>query len=621
MKKTYLIILIFTLSGWFISCDESFLDKNAVGSFSEITLGNAAGVIKSLNGAYSQLNGGGIGMWTANLFNDVTGSIQGGEYYKGSSKLDYIAISDLQGWKLLPSNAVANGNFNYGYTGIDRCNIVLQLCNIATDLIEAEKNRYKAEARFLRGMYYFHLKKNFYNIPWVDENTEDARIPNYTGEPSDKNYVDIWPEIIADFEFAAQNLPETQSDLARPNKWAAQCFLAKVLLFSATYDPENYSANLTTALTLINDAINNGVSSKGESYALLENYHDNFNAAYEHNSEYVWGIELSTLDGDADGFFQSPNSNQGAQFWGYWKDPNGPSSAMGWGFQQPTEWWANHFRTDARGLPYLDMFEGTRSSSDTLKDDYGIDPAPAPFEIETQPVDPRLDWSIGRRGIPFLEYGEFPGESWIREQRDGGPYGNKKFQVLKSQVGVYQSLSNCYPAINLPLMRYSDVLLMAAELEVRTNGSFSRARELVNEVRNRMTTNTESPRHWVKKNDGVTNAANYVIGTYDPSYPDDPFNNSEDALDAILFERTLELGGKGHRFYDVVRFGKGTQEFTAYRNFTISLKDPEGELRYGFITSEWIYEEPKDKFMPMPTTAIDRSKVNGIPTLIQNPGY
>ena len=81
--------------------------------------------------------------------------------------------------------------------------------------------------------------------------------------------------------------------------------------------------------------------------------------ATEHHSEYVWGVECSILDGAPETFFGGPNSFPGTVQTGFWRDPNGPDLAKGWGFKQPTEWWANHFRVDARGLPYLDMFEGT----------------------------------------------------------------------------------------------------------------------------------------------------------------------------------------------------------------------------------------------------------------------
>jgi hypothetical protein len=530
------------------------------------------------------------------------------------------SINEWVGHEISQTND--GGIFSSRYTGIDRCNIVLKLIETTTGLSESRKAQLQAEARFLRAIYYFSLKTNIYNVPWVDETIEDARVPNYEGEPEAQNYVDIWPNMFADMEFAMNNLPATQTETARPNSWAAQCYLAKFYIFAATYDPATYSGQLSTALTLLNDAINNGVTSSGDPYGLLANYHDNFDAATEHGPEYVWGVEITTYDGTPTSWFGSANAWPGGIFTGYWRDPTGPDYAKGWGFNQPTEWFANHFRTDARGLPYLDMFEGPRSSSDTLADDYGLDPAPAAFEVDTQGVDPRLDWSVGRRGIDFLGWGDFPGASWLRAQLESSPYGYKKFKTWEDQMGTYQSPINAYCAINMPMLRFSEVLLLAAECEARI-GSLENARDHVNAIRQRMIDNSSSGRHWVKVGgrDGTVDAANYRVGLYDAAYADDPFASQAGALDVILYERTLELGAEGKRFYDLVRFGAADEELNNYLDFEKSLQHPNGGPRYGHYLASWGYDEPRDKFLPIHQTAIDRSKVGGVPTLIQNPGY
>jgi len=62
----------------------------------------------------------------------------------------------------------------------------------------------------------------FNNVPWIDETTTDFNQPNTT---------DIWPKIEADFQFAFDNLPETQPDAGRANKWGAGAYLAKAYLY------------------------------------------------------------------------------------------------------------------------------------------------------------------------------------------------------------------------------------------------------------------------------------------------------------------------------------------------------------------------------------------------------
>jgi hypothetical protein len=83
-------------------------------------------------------------------------------------------------------------------------------------LADSTKTRIIAEARFLRGHYYFELKKAFGNTPYVDESVDyDLGIEKV------KNDADVWPKIEADFKFAFDNLPATQNAVGRANKWAA----------------------------------------------------------------------------------------------------------------------------------------------------------------------------------------------------------------------------------------------------------------------------------------------------------------------------------------------------------------------------------------------------------------
>src|SRR5678815_2442989 len=100
------------------------------------------------------------------------------------------------------------------------------------------------------------------NIPWVDEsitvNNGNYRVPN------DK---DVWPNIEADFTFAMTNLPETQPQKGRANKWAAMAFLAKVYMFERKY---------AQAKPLLDQLIANGKTAQGVKYALI-NYESNFN--------------------------------------------------------------------------------------------------------------------------------------------------------------------------------------------------------------------------------------------------------------------------------------------------------------------------------------------------------
>jgi hypothetical protein len=219
-------------------------------------------------------------------------------------------------------------------------------------------------------------------------------------------------------------------------------------------------------------------------------------------------------------------------------------------------------------------------------------------------LDPRLDWSVGRRSIPHLDWGPHPGVSWIRDQVYAGPYSPKKNHYYQSDIGKNtdsgswtQGLTN----ININLMRYADVLLMAAEAEVEV-GSLEKAREYTNMVRER----AKNPEGFVKKADG-TPAANYVVNTYIT-----PWTDKEMARKAVRFERRLELAMEGHRFFDLVRWGVAAETLNAYLA-------KERTLRQYLIGAT--FTPGVDEYFPLPEQQIVLSTVNGQPTLKQNPGY
>ena len=108
-----------------------------------------------------------------------------------------------------------------------RANSTLALLAKATTITDSSVvRRIRGEARFLRGHYYFDLKKIYNNTPYVDQTSGSAIVVN------DK---DLWPFIEADFKFAYDNLPEIQGAVGRANKWAAGAYLAKTYLYERKY--------------------------------------------------------------------------------------------------------------------------------------------------------------------------------------------------------------------------------------------------------------------------------------------------------------------------------------------------------------------------------------------------
>ena len=138
------------------------------------------------------------------------------------------------------------------------------------------------------------------------------------------NTVDAWTKIEADFQFAIDHLPATQSQIGRVNSWAAKAFLAKCYMFEKKY---------SAAYTLLQDIIANGVTSSGDKYGLLPHYGDNFNAAFKNNKEAIFSAQESVLD-NAGG--QNGNGGDVLNF-----PYGGPTTCCG--FNQPSYSLANSF--------------------------------------------------------------------------------------------------------------------------------------------------------------------------------------------------------------------------------------------------------------------------------------
>lgn len=580
MKNVSIKLIVF---GCFASifvlyaCKKSFLEKAPLGTLDETTLANKAGVDGLLIGAYSQLNGfgGANGGFYSTPSNWAFGGVASDDAYKGSDAGDQsVEANPIENYTVTPSNYPVSSKWAATYDGIVRCNSVIRVLEKATDVTEAEKKSFLGQARFLRGLYHFEVKKIFNMVPYVDETVSYA-VGNYN-VPNDK---DIWPNIEADFKFAADNLPATYSEVGRANNWAAKSYLAKTYMFEKKF---------TEAKAVLDDIIANGVNSKGIKYILVPKFADNFNAETENNSESIFQVQYSVNDGSG--------ANKSA--WGdvlNFPYNNGSNDMPGGccGFYQPTQNLVNAYRVDVDGLPLFGTFNDV-----SVKSDQGLK-STDPFVPETAPLDPRLDYTVGRRGIPYLDWGNHPGQKWIRDQSNGGPYSPIKNVYYKKQEKSLTDASfwtNGVVASNYSMIRFADILLFAAECEVEI-GSLFKAKELVNTVRTRAA-NTAG---WVKGS-----SANYKIGLY-PSFSSQDFGRS-----AVRFERRLEFAMEGHRFFDLVRWGIAA---TTLNNFITKEKSLRQYLQKA------VFVAGKNEYFPIPQGEIDQSQVKGAPTLKQNPGY
>ncbi|KKM87832.1 hypothetical protein LCGC14_1264920, partial [marine sediment metagenome] len=490
IKKTLVLTAAFLVVG--VSCSDEFLEVAPTGTLADAQVSTLAGIDGLLVGAYSMLNGaitddGGSRASAPSHW--ITGSILGGDANKGTDPGDSASLATIQRFQADPTANDFHQIWRARYEGISRCNTVLATIAKSIDLIPAERAAsLQAQARMLRGHFYFDLKKHFNNIVVFDEtlaSNEITEIPNNG---------DAWAQIEADFQFAYDNLDEI-TDAGRVNKWAAAAYMGKAKLYQQKY---------AEAITWFDDVIANGVTSNGLKYQLLDDYAQIFNADNDNHAESVMDVESSNETGNV------RNSN-------WWDDLNYPyatgSAGPGdcCGFFQPSFELANSFRTTNAGLPLLD--KSYRDPANALVTDMGV-PASADFTPDSGPLDPRIDFSIGRRGISYLGWQPFPGAAWIRVQAYGGPYAPKKYVYYVNQDGVYTDASSWtrgYATMNYTIIRFADVLLMAAEAEIEA-GSLEQARTYVNQVRAR----AANSQYWIKDEDG-TDAANYVLAEYSPA--------------------------------------------------------------------------------------------------------
>jgi tetratricopeptide (TPR) repeat protein len=590
------------------SCSEDFLDKIPPGVVSDRSLADTEGIESLLISTYAELDGqyGGF-PWNSAGSNWIWGDVYADDAYKGSEQNDQKPINYIERYKQTASNIFYDPEWISAYDGVSRSNDVLRVVYIALGLQtikSSEAVQFQAEARFLRAYYHLEALKMWDFVPFIDENEITGFVPNRPSTKLEANAGDTpwgqlggdgyipWEEVEKDLQFAIDNLPlkPRNGHVGRADKYAAQAILAKVKLFQGDY---------AAALILLNEII------EMDEYSLTENFHDNFRIIGNNNSESIFQIQASVNEG---GTFDGVNGNYGDIL----NFPNSGGPGKCCGFNQPSQNLVNAFKTTdgavggvIAGLPYLGVFNlDFNASGDDVKNDDGILWSES-FTPDTRPLDPRLDWTVGRRGIPYLDWGTHPGSAWIPDQAYAGPYSSIKhvYYSIEEGIGSQPGWGGGTSANNYSIIRYADVLLMAAECEVEEN-NLDNARELVNEVRGRM---VDYPEYWVKF-DNDSSAANYVVARYPTGGYSDPFQTQEGAREAVRFERRLELAMEGHRFWDLKKWGVAKSTLNAYLDEE-KVKRPD-QLETAFF-NDWSIRHP------IPQNQIDISKG----TFTQNPEY
>jgi hypothetical protein len=617
-KMKYIVVALLLGATVLYSCSK-FLNKPPVAALVPSVLATKAGVEGLLIGAYAMLHGWNntyqqfSSPYATGLDNSPFGGYASDDAYKGSSTTDQAPDApEIENHTVTSAIGYLEQKWQADYNGVQRANNAIEEIPLVTDgsLTAADAAEVTAEARFLRGVFQFDVAKVFRNVPYVGTSV-------YYGSTNDNppNKGPIWDSIEADFIAAMAVLPKVQPNIGQANYYAAEAFLAKAYMFDHQY---------STALPLLTDVITNGTNSAGTAFALGP-YENNFNASTRNNSESVFCIQMTVDDGSG-----GQNSNP-ADILNF---PAGDNTSC-CGFYQPSYTLANAFQVDANGLPMfqIDPATGFPFYNDVdLPNDHGL-LLTDPFTPPTNALDPRIDWTLGRRGIPYLDWGLCGGETWSRG--DIVPYNPIKnvfwaAQELTTSENSVWGATNQGTAINYNLIRLADVYLWRAECYVEAN-QLALAQTDVNTVRGRMANNHS---YWVHQylnnntpqggfyTDDAHLAANYVIGLYGTVAGTDFLSNGQEyAREAVYMERQLELGMEGHRFFDLQRYDGifGGPEPTGYmagvENAHIKADcrapHPNPVLTGATFTAN------KNELFPLPQNEIDIS--GGV--LKQNPGY
>ena len=572
-KIIFIAALIVGCITIFYACKEDFLAAQPYGQYGSEQIKNKKGLDALLVGAYGVLDGQGVAgdSWETSAVNWATAGVAADDAYKGTDANDQPQMTEVEMYQSQSANRYFYNKWLAVYEGVSRTNDVIRLANdpAITDVTDDDRKNIIGQARFLRGHYHFDAKRMWNKVPYISDTTT---IYN--------NSTDIWPDIEADFKFAFDNLPEVQGD-SRANKWAAACYLAKVYMFQKKF---------TEAKALYDQIVVSGKTSRGDKYGLQDAYWKNFDPNYDNNLEGVFAI-ASAASGTVDG---SGERSLGLAF------PYGGDFGC-CGFFQPSQNLVNAYKTDASGLPLFNTFNDV-----DLKNDQGVADG-APYQNDNvTPLDPRLDWSVGRRGIYYWDWGPHPGVSWIRDQNYAGPFSPKKHIFSKAEENVLTSSGwKNITAKDIYIIRYADVLLMAAEAEIEV-GSLETARGYVNQVRAR----AKDPISWCREVPGDLSSpkadANYKIDTYNS-----PWVDKDAARTAVRFERRLELAQEGHRFFDLVRWGIAAETLNAY----VAKEKLKRVYKAGAS-----FTKGKHEYFPIPSAIIDLATKYGS-HLDQNPGY
>lgn len=410
MKIFKVYILLFVIAIGFNACSEEYLDIESEDPNSENFFNSQEDYESALVAAYDLLQSSYLNVMLGEIASDNT--LAGGE-----SATDVIGIQQIDDMIHTPVNDQLSDIWRWMFAGVNRANYIMEFQD-KTDF--PDKPRVLGETRFLRAYYYFELVKFFGDVPLIvdqrflfGDQFEVDRTPK----------ADVYAQIERDLIFAIDNLEYTTPDVGRATKGSAQALLGKVYLFQEKY-PE--AADVLDDLILSNE------------YSLVTDYSTIFENDNENNSESVFEIQYSDLEGAGFGCLQCSEGNVAVGFNGI-RNYDGPEFESGFSFNVPTQ-------------EVFDLFDVADPRRDV-----------AILDIDTFAAANGATFSIG------FEHTGFYNRKYIARQGD-----------------LNTGDANLTNPNNYRAIRLADVYLMAAEAYNSGNLGDGQARTYLNTVRTRV---------------------------------------------------------------------------------------------------------------------------------------
>ena len=568
MKALKIIYTGFFLA-FLVSCT-SLLDQVPQGVISDDDLKTPDKVEQMINAAYSFLGQNHYNKQFSMPYEE--GSVRAGEAYKGGAGTNDNGERDR--WEqfvyMQPTSSGDLDNLWWvHYVAVGRIHDALRRAQDLSDSDYPLKTQRIAELRFLRAHVYFYMKVCFKFFPYIDENTPNDMYGTVSND--ELTDLELWGKLIDDLRFGVANLPVTQSEVGRPNKFAAKAYLAKMLLFAA-YEQDGYHnvkninrEKLTEVAELCDDIIKNSGKS------LYPDFARNFLCEYENGPESIWAVQHSANNDN------SPTGRLNA-----WLIYPVNSEYGCCGFLQPTVNMMNRYKT-INGIPDFDNF-----NKGVMLDNKEA--------FASTAMDPRLFHSACVPGMPWKYDPNFIMQnSWARQPEVYGYTMSQKMIVLPDCDCFRKTNPFMGSGLNWDVLRLDDVILMRAEALIQLGGAtnLNEALNLINRIRNRAATSTGL----LKFADG-TPTGKFDIKPYEPNV-NCPAWTQEFAIKALRWECNLEFATEGKRFFDLVRWGIAAEEMNTY--FEVE------KTRRAYLANAK-FTKNRDEYFPIPQTQIDYVK-------------